>query len=228
MATRVLQFTRLHQDTSPAFVAAVARLQERLARAAQLARQFNDGRSAVHVATARKIELRRMITRTHLHHLASVAEMASVDEPELARKFVIPRDATTYRGFQAAASGLAAEALSRKELLLKHGLAEEVLTGLDVALDQFETALEQGAAGRLTHIGATSQLDTVADELVQIVKVMTGLIRARFASQPDLLVEWESASNVFAAPKPEDKPVTGSTPPAGGTSGTGGQVKPAA
>jgi hypothetical protein len=223
MATRVLEFTRLHQDTSPAFVAAVSRLQERLARADQLARQFNDGRSAVRVATARKIELRRMITRTHLHHLASVAEVASVEEPELARKFVIPHDAGTYRGFQAAASGLAAEAQSRKDLLLKHGLAEEVLTGLDVALDQFETALEQGAAGRLTHIGARSQLNTVAEEAGQIVKVMAGLIRTRFVSQPDLIAEWESASNVVAAPKSQD-----ATPPSGGTPPTGGEVKPAA
>lgn len=224
MGTRVLEFTRLHPDTSPAFVAAAARLQERLARADQLAHQFMDGRSAVHVATARKIELRRLMKRTHLHHLSSVAEVASVDEPELARKFVIPHDATTYRGFQTAASGLAAEAQSRKDLLLKHGLAEEVLTGLEVALDEFETAVEQGAAGRLTHIGATSQLNTVAEEVVQIVKVMTGLIRVRFASQPELLVEWGSASNVVAAPKPD----TGPTPSSGGTPPTGGEVRPAA
>lgn len=224
MGTRVLEFTRLHPDTSPAFVAAAARLQERLARADQLAHQFMDGRSAVHVATARKVELRRLMKRTHLHHLSSVAEVASVEEPELGRKFVIPHDATTYRGFQTAASGLAAEAQSRKDLLLKHGLAEEVLTGLEVALDEFETAVEQGAAGRLTHIGATSQLNTVAEEVVQIVKVMTGLIRVRFASQPELLVEWGSASNVVAAPKPD----TGPTPSSGGTPPTGGEVRPAA
>lgn len=223
MGMRVLEFTRLHPDTSPAFIAAAARLEERLARADQLAREFNDGRSAVHVATARKAELRRLIKRTHLHHLSSVAEAASVEEPELARKFVIPHDTTTYRGFQAAASGLAAEAESRKELLLKHGLAEEVLTGLQVALDQFETALEQGAAGRLTHIGATSQLDLVAEEVVQIVKVMTGLIRVRFASQPNILVEWDSARDVLSAPRPDD-----ATPPSGGTPPTGGTVRPAA
>jgi hypothetical protein len=206
MGMRVLEFARRHPDPSPAFAAAVARLQERLDRAARLARQQLDGRSTVHVATARKNELRRLIKRTHLHHLSSVAEVASADEPELGRKFVIPRDTHTYRGFQTAASGMAAEAESRKELLLKHGLAEEVLTGLQVALDQFETAVEQGNAGRLTHVGATSQLDMVAEEVVQIVKVMTGLIRARFVAQPELLAEWESASNVVAAPKPEVKP----------------------
>jgi hypothetical protein len=206
MGARVLEYARLHKDTSPAFVLAVARLQERLARADQLDRQFMDGRSAVHVGTARKIELRRRILRIHLRHLSSVAQAASVEEPELARKFVVPRGTTTYRWFLTAASGLAAEAESRKELLLKHGLAEEVLSGLQVALDEFETAVEQGAAGRLRHVGATAELDTLGEEVVQIVKVMTGLIHVRFASQPELVVEWESASNVVAAPRPEEKP----------------------
>ena len=107
---------------------------------------------------------------------------------------------------------------------MKHGLAEEVLNGLQVALDQFETAVEQGAAGRLMHVGATAELDTIAEEVVQIVKVMTGLIRVRFVTQPEFLVEWESASSVFAAPKLEEKPDT--LPPSGGT--PPGEVRPAA
>ena len=224
MGARVLEYARLHQDTSPAFVAAVARLRERLDRAARLERQFNDGRSGVSVASARKAELRRRIRRTHLHHLASVAEVASVEEPELARKFVIPGRTFTYRGFQAAAIGVAAEAESRKELLLKHGLAEEVLSGLQVALDQFETAVEQADAGRLTHVGARAELNAAAEEVVQIVKVMTGLVRVRFAGQPELLAEWESATNVVASPKPEEKPAT--VPPSGGT--PPGEARPAA
>jgi hypothetical protein len=214
MGARVLEFARLHPDTSPAFVAAVSRLQERLARADRLDRQFMDGRSAVRVASARKSDLRLRILRVHLHHLASVAQVASVEEPELARKFVIPAGTTTYRAFQTVAGGLAAEAESRKELLLKHGLAEEVLSGLQVALDQFETVVEQGAAGRLTHIGASAELNTVDEDVVQIVKVMSGLVHVRFVSQPDLLAEWESASSVVAAPRFEEKPGTGDVRPA--------------
>ena len=217
---RVREYARLHRDASPAFVAAVTRLQERLDQATRLERQFNDGRSAVSVATARKSELRRRIRRTHLHHLSSVAEVASVEEPELTRKFVIPGRIFTYRGFHTAAGGVAAEAESRKELLLKHGLAEEVLSGLQVALDQFETAVEQGAAGQLTHVGATAELGALADEVVQIVKVMTGLIRVRFAGQPELLAEWGRASNVVAARRSEEKPGPGSPP--------SGDVRPAA
>ena len=95
-----------------------------------------------------------------------------------------------------------------------HGLAEEVLSGLQVARDEFGTAVEQGAGGRLRHIGATAELNTLDEDVVQIVKVMTGLIRVRFASQPELLAEWESASSVVAAPKSEEKPDTGDVRPA--------------
>ncbi len=214
MAARVLEFARLHPDPSPAFVAAVARLQERLDRADQLDRQFMDGRSALRVASARKVELRRRILRVHLRHLASVAQVASAEEPELDRRFVIPPGTGTFRGFQTVASGLAAEAESRKELLLKHGLAQEVLSGLQVALDEFESAVDQGAAARLRHIGATAELVTVDQDVNQIVKVMTGLIQVRYGSQPELLVEWESASNVVAAPRAEEKPDTGDLRPA--------------
>src|SRR4051794_27110994 len=154
MGARVLEFARQHPDTSPAFTSAVARLQERLNRAKELELQQRDGLTTVHLATARKRELRRTIRRTHLHHLRSVSDVASVDEPDLAQKFTFPHQPNTYRGFQTAASGMLAEAGSRKELLLKPGLAEEVLTGLEVALDQFEVAAEQGAAGRLSHVTA--------------------------------------------------------------------------
>jgi hypothetical protein len=223
MGSRVLEFAKQHPDSSPAFGAAVARLQERLTRADQLAHQQLDGLSAVHAATARKLELRRLMKRTHLRHLSTVAEVASVDEPELAQKFEFPRNTFTIRGFHTAASGMAAEAENRKDLLIKHGLAEEVLTGLQVALDQFETAVEQGAAGRLQHVGATAELDRVAEEVVQIVNVMSGLIHVRFGNQPELLAAWESASNVVAAPKTQE-----ANHPSGGTSPTGGEVKPAA
>jgi hypothetical protein len=224
MGMRALEFTRQHPDSSPAFGAAVSRLQERLGRADDLARQQMDGRSAVHVATARKADLRRLMKETHLQHLTSVAVVASVEEPELVQKFLFPRDTNTYRGFQTAATGMAAEAESRKDLLLKHGMAEEVLSGLRVALDQFETVVEQGAAGRLAHVGATAELRAVSEEIVQIVKVMNGLVQVRFANRPELLAAWESASNVAATPKPEEKPSTGTA--SGGTAPS--EVRPAA
>ncbi|HET6778912.1 MAG TPA: hypothetical protein VFH26_08475 [Gemmatimonadales bacterium] len=239
MGQRVLEFSRQYPDPSPGFVAAAARLQDRLTRAELLARQQVDGRAEMRVSTERKRELRRLITQAHLDHLANVAELASVEEPELFRKFLLPPDATTYLSFHAAASGIAAEAESRKELLLKHGLSEEVLNDLKVSLDLFETALEQGFAGRISRAGATAELVAVAEEVVQIVKVMNGMIRIRFANQPELLGAWEIATNVVATPRTLTRPNSDGTPPPGQppvsgppASGqppvSGGEVRPAA
>jgi uncharacterized protein (UPF0210 family) len=223
MGYRVLEFSRHYPEASPGFVAAAARLQERLNRAEQLARQQNDGRSEVRVATARKRELRRLIRQAHLDHLANVAEIASAEEPEILRKFVFPPDATTYQAFQTAAAGIAAEAESRKELLMKHGLSEEVLNGLKVALEQFQAAVEQGEAGRLAHVGASAELVVVSEQVVQIVKVMNGLVRILFGNQRDTMAAWESASNVVA-PTRTPEPTLPTTPQAPAA----GDVRPAA
>ena len=95
-----------------------------------------------------------------------------------------------------------------------------MLSDLKVSLDEFETALEQGFAGRISRAAATAELVTLADEVVQIVKMMNGLIRIRFANRPDLLGAWEVATNVVATPRPE---VPVGQPPA-----PGGDVRPAA
>lgn len=221
MGARVLEFTRLHQSSSPGDIAAATRLQERLARADQLARQQRQGLGEVRTATARKRELRQMMHHAFLDHLVSVAEVASVEQPNLREKFQFPEDAT-YHAFWTAASSMAVEARSRKDLLVRHGLSDEVLAALEVALEEFATVVEQGTVGRIAHVGASAELVTVAEEVVQVVKVMNGLNRFRFASQPELLAAWESASNVFATPRAEVKPEDPSTP------ATGGADRPAA
>jgi hypothetical protein len=41
----------------------------------------------------------------------------------------------------------------------------------------------------------------VADEIVQIVRVLDGLNRVRFEHDAELMAAWESASNVFGGPR---------------------------
>jgi hypothetical protein len=228
MARRVLEFCRQHRDPSPAFVAATARLEERVARAHELAEQQLDGRSEVRTATDAKADLKRKMMDEQLDHLTSVARIAAAEDPEVLQKLTFPADATTYLAFRAAASGMAAEAESRKELLIKHGLSEEILNALKKSLEEFDAAVERGAAGRLARVRATAELVTVAEEAVQIVRVMNGMVRHRFANQSEVLAAWESARNVVAAPKPEEKPDAGATPPTGGTPPSSGDVSPAA
>ncbi len=222
MGVRVLEFSRQHPAPSPGYSAAAARLEELLVRATQLGRQQLDGVTDVRAATARKRELRRMMKLGHLNHLISVAKVASAEDSELLQKFDYPAGANSNLSFQMAAYGMAAEAESRKELLVKHGLSEDVLSGLKVALNQFESAVDQGAAGRRLHVGASAELVTIADEVVQVVKVMDGLNHVRFSGDSALLAAWESATNVVATPKPEPRDTPSPTPP------DGGEIKPAA
>jgi hypothetical protein len=223
MGTRALNFSRAHPDPTPGYTAAVTRLEERLARAGQLAKQQRDGLLLVRASTARKAELRRTLRKAHLSHVAQVAKVASREVPELAQKFVFKPGTTTYLAFRTAARGMAAEALNQKELLVKYGLAETVLDNLVLTLDHFDAAVENGAGARQAHVGASAELRAVADEIVQIVRVMDGLNRYRFLNDGELLAGWESASKVLTTSKNgTPKPDTGTTPPAGG------EIRPAA
>lgn len=216
MGSRALDFSRSHPDASPGYAAAVARLEERLAHVEQVATQQREGLLEVRAATARKRELRRGMRQAHLSHLAQVAKIAARDVPELAQKFVFKPGTTTYLAFRTAARGMAAEAQNQKEVLVKHGLVETVLENLTQALDQFDVALERGSAGRQAHVGASAELNAVADEIVQVVRVMDGLNRYRFMNDAELLAAWESASNVLATPRSsaDAKPAQGEIRPA--------------
>jgi hypothetical protein len=149
-------------------------------------------------------------------HLARAAHRTAKELPELAQKFALPRDPIPYLAFTTLARSMVAEAQRQKELLVRHGLVERVLDSLGQSLDQFDRAVEQGSEGRRVHIGAGANLDVAADEIVQIVKVIDGLNRFRFAEDPDLLAGWRSASNVFGPPRTAEKITAPDTPSPGG------------
>jgi hypothetical protein len=223
MGARVLEFSREHPDVGSGHASALARLEERLARADRLEAQQREGILLSRAATARKQELRRFLKQGLLAHLASVAQAASAEAPELPQKFTLPEATQSYRAFRAAARAIEAEALDRKELLLKHGLAETGLQDLTAALDEFDAMVKQGSDSRIAHVGASFELDEVGDEVVQVVKVMNGFNRHRLSRDGELLASWAAASNVVATPRPSDEE-TGPevTPPAAG------DVRPAA
>src|SRR5690606_7459880 len=111
---------------------------------------------------------------------------------------------------------MAAEAASRKELLISHGLVEQVLDDLNQSVVKFDAAMELGAEGRRTHIGASAELKEVATEVVELVKALDGLNRLRYTADAERLAAWENASLISdPARATPDLPV-GGTPPAEG------------
>jgi hypothetical protein len=222
MGARALEFSRKHPDAGPGYDASVARLEDRLNRASQLEAQQREGILLSRAANARKKELRRDLKQGLLGHLVSVADAASAEAPELSEKFTLPTT-QSYGAFRAAARGIEAEAQSRKELLVKHGLSETGLQALTQSLNEFDAMVKQGSDSRIAHVGASFELNEVANEVVQVVKVMNGLNHFRFARDGELQASWQTASNVVATPHPADaKAGPPVSPPAAG------DVRPAA
>jgi murein DD-endopeptidase MepM/ murein hydrolase activator NlpD len=209
MGVRALEFSRAHPDESAGYTAAVAELAALLTRSEQLTDQQRQGTSEVRSATERKRELRRSIRQGQLVHVARAAQRAAKEVPELTQKFALAREPIPYLTFRSLARTVAAEAQERKELLVKHGLVDRVLDGLNQSLDQFDQAMGQGAEGRRLHVAAAVELTVAGNEVVQIVRMIDGLNRVRFAGDPDLLAAWKAKPEA-----PEAPPAAGAVKPA--------------
>jgi hypothetical protein len=214
--TRVLLFTREHPDPSAGFAAAQKRLEEAVARGEELFAQQRDGVIGERAANARKRGLQANEMGISLDHLHRVAVVASGELPELARKFVLP-DRNGFKAFRNAAGAIAKAAEAEKELLVRHGLSESVLTTLVQAIGEFDQAVEQAVTARHGHIGARAELETVVQEQAQLVNVLDGIYRLQFTSDAEKLAAWESASTVFGPDRVRPKAPTPPTQPAPGT-----------
>jgi hypothetical protein len=215
---RALEFSLAHPDPSPGYATTLASLQALLARAEELITLQRDRIARVRGATVQKRNLRRRIRRSQMKHLAKVAQGAARENPELAQKFVLRPEQTPYLEFQAMARAMLAEAQGNKELLVKYGLAETLLEGMVRNVKQFDQTIEQSTEARRGHVGASAELDAIGEQIVHLVNVMDGFNRDRFAETPEVLAEWDSASNVFGPIHPSRETETSQevTPPAAG------------
>lgn len=236
MGARALEFSRAHPDTEPGTTAAVAKLEQLMARANEVAGAQRDGLIHARAASARKRELRRAMLEVPIAHLADVGEVAAREEHELGRTFRFRPGASTLLAFRTAARGMVSAAEAHQEVLAKHGLSASVLVQFGQMLDQFDAAVVLGNDGRTAHIGATRDLRAVAQEIVQTVRVMDGRNRQRFADDAQRLGSWLGASRVLGrrragAVGDSVAPEVAAPPAAPGTEGqapAAGDVRPAA
>jgi hypothetical protein len=198
------------EDSS--FNAALARLDALLQRAKAAAARQLEGITRSRAASAAARSLQATIRGTHLPHIGRVVELAATDKPELVPAVHQLRDSRTVSGFRTIAGAYVAVAQANQDLLVKHGLTLPVLTDLIAVLDKYDQTVALKLDARQQHIGATAELNSVADEIVQVVQVMDGFQRLRFAQDPDRLAAWESASSVLAGRRSQadaDTPVEG-------------------
>jgi hypothetical protein len=71
------------------------------------------------------------------------------------------------------------------------------------------------------HVGASAELDALAEELIQVVRLMDSANRYRFPDDADARAAWQSASTTFAPSRSGGQ----ATPP---LPSQGGEIKPAA
>src|SRR3954468_10287072 len=206
MGRRALEFSRAHPDTEPNSGAVVARLEQLLARAGDVAAAQRDGFIHVGAAAARKKELRRVMRDVPIAHLAEVGRAAAREEHELAKTFLFKPGADTFLAFRTAARSMASAAETHREVLVKYGLSESVLEQFGKLLEDFDAAIALGNDGKTAHIGATRELISVSTEILRAVRVMGGRNRQRFADDAQLLGSWISASTVLGRPRPGVEP----------------------
>jgi hypothetical protein len=137
-----------------------------------------------------------------LPYLIAVGNVAAKDQTGLAAQFHLPRSNANNQTFLAAVKVLLAAAAEKREVLVAAGMAPALLEELQQMFAAFEAASEEARAKRLAHVGARADLQEIARDLMQEVRVLDALNRWRFGKDPDVLAEWQSARHLPTASTP--------------------------
>jgi hypothetical protein len=214
MAVRVRDFLRAHHTDGMPEGTVLAHLEELVQRADALATQQRDGVVVVRAATEHRLGVRRTLQSNLLRCLAAVGAAAAKENVELGAQFRLPSARATNQAFLTMARGMLEQATAQKALLVSRGMAEKLLDDLARGLAEFETTLEVTRAGRLEHVGASADLQSVAREIGEQVRLLDGLVRYRFGNNAEMMGAWLSARNVLGPFKShaEDKPAGSEAP----------------
>lgn len=212
MASRVRDFCRAHTSTSEGYVQAVAKLEERLARAEALAAQQDTGYLTKRASTKAKRELRRVIRENHLRHLVRIARGSGSEDPELPKRFQLPLLSTNGPTFLAQARAMATQAFTYRELFVRDGMPATFHDDLNKILGDYEAAVNGQFQGAALHIGARADMRAIAKELLQLVKRLDGIVLKLWESDPESKAAWQAARDVSW---PEIKPSEGEPTPGG-------------
>lgn len=196
MAGKALAFERANPATGASHLKVVTDLEALVARVDTVFAQERLGTIAERAATARRKVVRNELA-LNLRHLVHVAERAAKRDPALAGKFVAPDYQGPNRAIVAHAKAMLGAATAQEALLLEFGLGDGFFADLTASITAFETASLDVDAGRRDHIAARANFTDLAGECAEIVGILDGLNKKRFAKEPELLATWKSVRNVF-------------------------------
>ena len=220
MAARVRDFLRAHQMDGVGQGLGLAKLEELLERAENLATQQRTGLAVERSAVKQRQELRRALQPRILGYLSAVGAVAATQNAELAEQFRMPSRTTTHQELLTMSRAILERATAQKELLVKLGMSEQVLDELTTALGQYEDTLQATSAGRREHVGARADLKAVAADISRQLRLLDKVVRYRFGDNAELMGAWESARNVAGSFQTKNEPQSGA--------GAGGSEAPKA
>lgn len=209
MAARVRDFLRAHQMDGVGQGLGLAKLEELLERAENLATQQRTGVAAERSATKQRQEIRRVLQPKILGYLSVVGDVAATQNAELAEQFRMPPSNATRQALLTMSRAILEKATAQKALLVSLGMSEAVLEELATAVGEYEQTLEATHAGRREHVGARTDLEAVATAIGRQLRLLDKVVRYRFGDNAELMGAWESARNVAGPFKAKNEPQSG-------------------
>ena len=208
-AARVRDFLRAHQMDGVGEGLGLAKLEELLERAEILATQQRTGTAAERSAVKERQAVRRVLQPQILGYLSVVGAVAASKDAELAEQFRMPPSNATHQALRTMSRAILERATAQKELLVSLGMSEHVLDELATVLGQYEETVAATSAGRREHVGARADLETVASDISEQIRLLDKVVRYRFGDNAELMAAWDSARNVPGPFKTKNVPQSG-------------------
>jgi len=224
MGDRVIVFNAAHPPTTADGKAVFDQLETEVTRVKALAALQLSGQAAARGAVAFKKELRSGLQKGLLRFLVRLGEGAVAEIPELAHRFVLPKIHASHQTFMTAVNTMLADVNTHRDAFRRLGLTDQLLVELTGLFGQYTKAIEQRAASRQQHVGASADIEASANRIVEIVERINGLTQHRFRREREVLAAWDSARTVVT---PGGKPTGDATanPPAPSGPGAEGGSK---
>ena len=218
MAGRALEFCHTHPDQEPATVTVVTRLTDLIGRADTLSRLARASVTTAAAAVDNKSKLRLAIEED-LSALFGIAQVASVDHPEIAVHRRRIRSQANEVTLMTAARVALAEAVVIKDRLAPYGLNDTLLANLGTGIDSYAAELARQRNALATQVGASADLKAITIDIMAVIRSLDALHKTRFKQDRELKAAWKSARNVaWRIPQPPSTDITPTRPAATTTS----------
>ena len=145
------------------------------------------------VSSAAKARLRASVRAT-LRKLVLIARVITADNPDLKKKFRLPKASdqlllNAARAFLQDAEPLAAE-------FPTHEIPAEVLTKFKNDIDSFQAAISERNQTRESRVQATARLETLLSRGLQVAQYLDVIVRNKYGADKPSLSAWESAKHM--------------------------------